>query len=139
MRLRPAKRLPELTPKQAKFVTAIVDEGMTKTEAYIQAYDHTGLRKTAHEEASRTARLPQVSLQLSKYSGIAESTIVEIMNYSSEYGREQSGSREQGSAYASVALSAAKDVLDRVHGKATQRVEATTKAVNINIDLTGVS
>jgi len=133
---RKPKRIPDLTPKQAKFVQAVVTEGLSKTDAYIEAYEHKGLRKTAHEEASRTASLPQVKLELAKYSGLAENTMIEVMEMSKEYAK--SGDRD-GAAYASVAVSAAKDVLDRVHGKATQRVETTSKSVNLNIDLTGVA
>lgn len=130
------KRIPALTPKQASYVSAVVDKGMSKVDAYIQAYDHTGTRKTAHEEASRTARVPQVKLQLDKYSSLAESTMITVMEDSARYAK--TGTKE-GAAYASVAVSAAKDVLDRVHGKATQRVETTSKAVILNIDLTGVT
>lgn len=129
-------RIPELTPKQRKYVHNVVAEGMSKTEAYLASYAHTGTRKSAHEEASRTSRLPQVKLELDKYSALAENTMIEVMETSNKFSK--SGDRD-GAAYAAVAVSAAKDVLDRVHGKATQRVETTTKAVVLNIDLTGVS
>lgn len=126
--------IPALTPKQKQFVTGVL-EGKSKTEAYIQAYEHKGTRKTAYEESSRTARVPQVKLELAKHSGVAENTLITVMRYSAEHG---TSGTTAGAAYASVAVSAAKDVLDRVHGKATQRVETTSQAVVINIDLTGV-
>lgn len=128
----------QLTHKQQQFVHNIVNEGMTKTEAYIKAYDHNGKRTTAMEEASRTARKPQVKLELAKYSNLAESKLLEILEYSSEYGKSKAGSKEQGSAYASVAVSVAKDILDRVHGKAMQRQQIESKSVTLTIDLTGV-
>jgi len=128
----------QLTPKQKAMVTNIVEKGMSKTDAYIHAYQHNGTRKTASEEASRTASLPQVKLELAKHSNLAESKLIEILEYSSKYGREKNGSKEQGSAYASVAVSVAKDILDRVHGKATQKLEHQSTAVTLNIDLTGV-
>lgn len=126
----------QLTAKESKFVTNIVAEGMNKTEAYLDAYDHQGKRETAQQEASRTARKPQVKLELAKYSKTAENTLLEVLEYSKEYGREKSGVKEQGSAYASVAVSVAKDILDRVHGKAMQRQQIESRAVTLNIDLT---
>jgi hypothetical protein len=129
------KPLNPLTHKQKKFVELIVDDNLSKTEAYIQAYDHEGIRKTAHEEASRTARIPQVKLELDKYSAKAESTVLEVMELSKEYAHK---GNTAGASYANTALQAANSILDRVHGKATQRVETQTRAVVLNIDLTGV-
>jgi hypothetical protein len=37
-----------------------------------------------------------------------------------------------------VKLAASKDILDRVHGKATQKIEQSTTGVTLNIDLTGL-
>lgn len=108
---------------------------MNKTEAYIKAYDHNGTRKTANEEASRTTSLPQVKLELAKYSNIAEDKMIQILDYSTEYGRDNT---KEGASYAAVAVTVAKDILDRVHGKATQRIEQSSQSVTISIDLTGV-
>jgi hypothetical protein len=41
-----------------------------------------------------------------------------------------------GAAWASVGRATANDILDRVHGKATQRTEVTKQVVTLNIDLT---
>ena len=37
---------------------------------------------------------------------------------------------------AEIQLRALQDILDRVHGKATMRVEQTVKGISLNIDLT---
>lgn len=109
---------------------------MTKTDAYINAYDHNGTRKTASEEASRTAKSPQVLNELIKHSSIAENTLITVMQASKDYALE--GGRD-GASYASVAVQSANSILDRVHGKATLRIEQQSTAVVIQIDLTGVS
>lgn len=132
----PAKQDRPLTPKQAQFIRNIVDNGMNKTDAYINAYDHNGKRKTANENASRTASLQQVKSQLANYSQLAESTLVDVMQYSREYGRDNS---KEGASYASVSVATAKFIHEHVHGKATQRIETKTEAVVLNIDLTGVT
>ena len=52
----------KLTPKQTKFVKEVA-KGKTYTEAYKEAYDVSKDTKlsTIHEEASRTASVPQVN------------------------------------------------------------------------------
>jgi hypothetical protein len=113
---------------------------LSNRDAYRAAYNAENMSPaTIDTEASRTLRIPQVELALAKYSSQAEATVLEVMNYAKEYGRKQSGAKEQGAAYAAVALRAADSVLDRVHGRATQRVEQTSKSVHINIDLTGAT
>jgi phage terminase small subunit len=133
---KPRPPLQSLTHKQKIFVNNIVDKGMTKTDAYINAYDHNGTRKTAYEEASRTARTPQVLIELAKHSSVAENTLITVMQASKDYALE--GGRD-GASYASVAVQTANSILDRVHGKATQRIEQQSTAVVIQIDLTGVA
>jgi hypothetical protein len=57
-----AKKSSKLTPKQAKFVKEVA-KGKSYTEAYKESYDvsESTLTSTIHEEASRTASLPQVN------------------------------------------------------------------------------
>lgn len=133
----PSKPIPPLTSKQKQFVSHIVNDGMSKSQAYKQAYD-TGTDRiaTIHEGASRTASLPQVKLELSKYAGTAENTLLTVMDYSTKYGMDNT---KEGASYAGVAVSVAKDILDRVHGKATQRIEQQSTSVSINIDLSGIT
>jgi phage terminase small subunit len=53
----------KLTHKQKAFAKGIVD-GLTKTEAYNQAYNFKGKRKTMSDEASRLAKDPRISAEV---------------------------------------------------------------------------
>jgi len=53
----------KLTHKQKAFAKGIV-EGLTKTEAYDQAYNFKGKRKTMSDEASRLAKDPRISAEV---------------------------------------------------------------------------
>lgn len=128
------KPLRKPTRKETAFARYLVDNPTsTITEAYRAVYNWNGSHEGAMHEASQTHQKPTVKLELAKYSSQAESVVVEVMNNSNEFSR---GGGHVGAAYAGTALAAARDVLDRVHGKATQRVEQHTTAVTLNIDLT---
>lgn len=129
-----AKPLPPLTNKQQEFVRGIVEDKLNKTEAYIQAYDHKGTRKTANEEATRTARKPQVKIALDDYTDKAKLAVLEVLDIGLKYGKL--GGKE-GASYLSTALQASNSVIDRVEGKAQQRINVTSTAVTLSLDLTG--
>lgn len=130
----PVKPLRPLTKKQQIFVKYLIDNPKASaTAAAREAYNVT-TSHSAEVVAHENMRKPEIKLELAKYSGSAESTVVEVMDYSKELGKSGRGA---GAQYAGVALQAARDILDRVHGKATQRTEVSTQAVTLNIDLTG--
>lgn len=123
---------PKLTRKQNNFVKFMVENPKSPaTDAAESAYLPKS-RDVAKAMAHNLLQVPKIQLELAKYSGAAESTILDVMHYSQDYGRE--GGKE-GAAYAGVALAAAKDILDRVHGKATQRTESLNLAVELNVNL----
>jgi hypothetical protein len=74
--------------------------------------------------------------ELAKHSGTAEIVLIEVMNQS----REQMYQTDRARAvdWANTARQSANDVIDRVHGKAVQQIQQTTKAVTLNINLTDV-
>lgn len=138
----PGKPLRPLTRKQAAFVRHLIEHPKASATAAAKAAygQHKPITDgTARMMGSENLAKPSIQMELAKYSGTAESTVLEVMEYSKEYGRKRSGAKGQGAAYANVALHAAKDILDRVHGKATQRTETTSTSVTLNIDLTGVA
>lgn len=125
-----------LTPKQAAFIRHIVDDKLTKTDAYIKAYNSKGKRTTAHVEANRTLRKPQVRVELAKHTDNMKLLLLDLAETSARFSR--TGTKE-GAAYAGVAERTINSVIDRVEGKSTQRTEVTTKAVTLNIDLTATT
>lgn len=76
---------------------------------------------TAATNAYKLLQKPAAQIYLQQHVDNAKETVVELMN---------TAKKEE------VRLSAAKDVLDREHGKATQRVESQSTGVTLSIDLT---
>lgn len=115
------KQLPKLTKKQANFVSELLgDKKISATEAASRTYAVKN-RQVAEVIAHENLRKPQVLAHLEANSERAERKIVELMS---------SAKKEE------VQIQAAKDILDRVHGKATQRIEQSTTGVTLTIDLT---
>lgn len=133
---RPAKPLnsPKLTRKQTAFVNHLLDNPKASAaQAAREAYNVTSVTSAtsvAHELMTK----PDIQLALANQANIALTGMIEVAEYSKKYGR--TGTKE-GASYASVAVQVYKDTLDRVLGKATQKVESTSKVVTLNIDLTG--
>lgn len=124
--------LPKLTRKQQVFVDELIaNPKQSATKAALKAYS-TKADTVASAVASENLRKPSIMQWLADHAAKAEMAVTEIMTYSLEQGRESP-------AYAGVGLAAAKDVLDRVHGKATQKVEVQSQAVIITIDLSAQS
>lgn len=130
-----------LTRKQQVFADFLIkNPKASATQAAKQAYgkvDKPVTELSARNIASENLTKPNILLELAKHSGTAEMTVIEVMGYSKKYGKDEHFSKEQGAAYANVALHAANSLLDRLHGKATTTIESTTKVVTLNIDLTG--
>jgi hypothetical protein len=127
-----------LTRKQQAFVDGILGQPKkSATQVASEVYNVRGKRHTAEVIASENLRKPEIMVYLANHSSKAENTLVEIMNYGSEYGKEMKD--RDGASYAGVAVSAAKDILDRVHGKATQKVEQHSTVVTLSLDLTDIT
>lgn len=134
------KPLKPLTRKQQAFIRHLVDNPKASaTQAVKQAYGQPNKPVTelsARNIASENLTKPNIMLELSKYSDTAESTLINVMQYSLELGK--SGSTA-GASYANNARQSANDVLNRLHGTPTSRHEVQSTAVTLNIDLTGVT
>ena len=126
----------KLTRKQKAFADKLLENPkQSATQAVAETYN-VKTRRTAEVMASENLRKPEILAYLHANAETAENTVLDVMNYSRELGK--SGDKS-GANYASVALASAKEVLDRVHGKSVTKIHATTKAVVINVDLTGVT
>lgn len=127
-----AKEL-KLTRKQRMFAdTIIANPRITGEKAAIQVYGKSNKElspNVARSIASENLTKPNIMVYLQQHAVEAEKTMYRVMNRSEQLMEESPG-------YAAVAKSAASDILDRIHGKATQQVETTSKQVVINIDLT---
>lgn len=125
-----------MTNRDKQMADIYLTEPVTKTEAYSRTHKvgEKTKKESVQTQASLAFRNPKVLNYLAKFSDKAEQGLMEVADYSKEYGSQ--GGRD-GASYASVASSTFNSILDRVHGKATQRTEVTSVSTNITIDLTG--
>jgi hypothetical protein len=123
----------KLTAKQKAFADALLaDKKMSATQSALLAYGKPNkptTYNTAKMIASENLAKPNIMAYLANHAIDAENTLVEVMNEAKQLVAESPG-------YASVARQSASDILDRVYGKATQRIESTSTSVVIGIDLT---
>ena len=122
--IRPATR------KQVEFARIVATEHKIPIkQAYKMAYNTDGYtsENAIEQEASRTLRNPSVVNELAKYSNKSEYVLNNILN---DYGNSSKlGER-------SLAQDTAKYIHDKIHGKATQKIEQHSTSVNLNLDLT---
>lgn len=124
----------KLTRKQKAFADELIkNPKISATQAVKQTYNTT-TDNSASQIATANLRNPHVQIYLKTHADKAITDMIEIAEYSKQLGK--TGTKE-GASYASVAVSVNRDILDRVHGKATQRTEVISKSVSVNIDLTG--
>lgn len=119
----PYKQLPKLTRKQQAFVDLLKNNPkMSATQAAMQTYGKEGKTmaySTAGSIAVENLQKPAIMLHLQNASEEAEKTVVNLLKSDNEQ----------------IKLAASKDILDRVHGRATQKVQTESSSISINIDL----
>lgn len=137
------KPLPELTKKQKAFTEYLREHPKSSaSEAARAAYNIGNRAKTssiAHvsrQIARENMHKPAVLAELSKYSVTAESVITEVLEQSR---KRMYGEDKDAVAWATNARQTADSLLDRLHGKATQRTEVEQRSVSLTIDLTSVN
>lgn len=84
-------------------------------------------RQTAQVIASENLSKPIIQTELAKYTKQIEDTLYRAVV---DWGDSDTPRKRE------IALDSAKFIHDKVHGKATQRVETRSEAVTISIDLT---
>lgn len=125
--------MPKLTRKQKAFADYLIENPKASSTKAVQETYNTGSYSSAGVQAYDNLKNPKIQKYLGIHADRAENTVIEVMDYSKKLGK--TGTRE-GASYASVALASAKEVLDRVYGKSTQRTEVISKSVSVSIDLT---
>jgi phage terminase small subunit len=135
----PWKPARPLTRKQAAFVKQLViNPKQSATAAVKQVYgkpDKELTSRTAEVIASENLRKPEILAELAKYEGEAESTVIDVMNYSRQQMRVAERDRV---AWAVNARQSADSLLDRTRGKATIKTENLNTSVNLNLNLADV-
>lgn len=117
----------ELTTKQRAFIKELVDNPKkSATQAALKAYD-TDSPQVAQAIASENLSKPMIRSELAKYNGMLESALINTVDEWKDHERPRQ--RE-------IAMDVAKYVHDKIHGKATQKVETRSESLEIHIDLT---
>lgn len=129
--IKPSKRL---TGKQQAFIRHLIENPTQAAYKAAQAAGYSGTPHTLSQVANENMKKPEILAELAKYDNTAQITLIEVMQTAKEYSKL---GNTAGASYAGNAITAANSLLDRLHGKATIKTELTSKAVTLNIDLTG--
>ena len=125
----------KLTRKQKAFADQLIaNPTMSGKAAALKAYGNIA-PGTAEQVAHYNMKSPLVQAYMQKHSELAQEAMLELLANSRQFAK---GGDRDGAAYAGVAFNIAKDIMDRVHGKATQKIEQQSTSVTISIDLSGV-
>lgn len=116
-----------LTYKQRAFIKHIIDNPKdSATEAAAQTYNLSS-RDVARTVAAENLAKPNIVSALAAHNEIVENTLINTVN---DYSKsDKLGQR-------SLAVDTAKYIHDKIHGRATQRVEQHSTGVTLTIDLT---
>jgi phage terminase small subunit len=115
------KPLPKLTRKQKAFVKYALEHPKESfTEAAVQSYNVIN-RHSAKVIAAENLTKPVIQTLLLEADQDSQMTIKEMM-------QQRQDKR--------LAFDAARDIQDRLHGKATIRQEVKSQTVSVNINLT---
>lgn len=119
-----------LTRKQAAFVKHLLDNPKdSATEAAEQSYNLKN-RQTAGQVAHENLRKPEIISELAKHNTMIESALINTVAEWKEH--EKPRQRE-------IAMDSAKYIHDKIHGKATQKVEQTVNTVNLTLSLSDLT
>lgn len=109
-----------LKPKSIQVLDKLLaDPKISQTDAYAEVHS-TSNRQTARTNAHKLVKSTSAQIYLQKHIDKAQKRIVELISTDKE----------------DIALRASQDVMDRAHGKATQRVEQHKTGITLTIDLT---
>lgn len=122
----------KLTKKQEAFVKELLDNPkQPASKAVTKAYSEPGkppvVGNVAKTLAYENLKKPAIISKLQDYTDLVESALV---------GTVEDWSKEDAPRKREIALDAAKFIHDKVHGRATQKVEMQSQQVVITIDMT---
>ena len=118
-----------LTPKQSAFVQHIVNHPKDSATQAVKAVYSDTTDATARNIASTNLTKPNIITELAKYNNLVENTLINTINDYKD--SDKLGER-------ALATETSKWVHDKIHGKAVQQIQSTSKVLVMSIDLTGV-
>lgn len=119
-------QLKPLTRKQEAFVQELISNPkQSATKAVLKTYNVNNAR-TASVVATENLAKPSIVSRLAEHSDAVENMMVNAVK---DWGRSDNTRQRE------IALDTGKFIHDKVHGKATQRIEQSTSVVRININM----
>jgi phage terminase small subunit len=120
------KSLPKLTRKQAMFVKELIENPkQSATKAVLKTYNVNNA-KTASVVATENLAKPSIQSHLHNASELVEQALEDTVR---DWAKEENASKR------ALAMDTAKFIHDKVHGKATQKIQTENSNVNITIAL----
>lgn len=120
------KGLVKLTRKQKAFADELINNPkQSATKAVLKTYNVTKA-STAGVVANENLKKPSIIKYLELHSDKAEEAIITVLN--------NAISQTDSVGWQRLAKDTADSILDRVHGKATQKTETNTQNLNINVE-----
>lgn len=120
---------PNLTRKELEVIKTYVNNPkLSKTDAYKAVFNSsTSKQSSLHSQASQLFRKPTVQSSLANYTALIEETLIGTVE---DWGRHEKPRQRE------IAIDTAKFVHDKIHGRATQRIEQQSTGITFKIDLT---
>lgn len=97
------------------------------TKAYLQVHPNA-TAKTAQSNVSQLLAKPEATIYLKEHTREASETLIDVMR--------NARTQTDNANFQRLAKDTADSIIDRVDGKATQKIEQTTTGITLNIDLT---
>jgi len=127
----------QLNQRQKNFAKIRVQEPhLTNAEVSLKAGYNSKAPATLSQQAYELMKKPEIKLEMAKWSNEAENTVYKVMTTATQ---RMEDDERNGATWGNLARQSADSILDRVHGKATQRVESTNTSLSLSIDLSGVN
>lgn len=133
---KPVKPSRPLTRKQRAFVAELVkNPKQSATQALAKTYNVKN-NNVARQMASENLAKPSILAELAKYDNTAQNILIEVLHHSRD---KMITDEKQGVNWAVNARQTADSLLDRIHGKATQKTEQQVTTVNLNLNLSNIT
>lgn len=118
-----------LKANSKKILDVIASQGLERNakKAYMTVHPNAS-PKTAESNVSQLLAKPEATLYLKEHTREASETLIDVMRNA----RQQ----QDNANFQRLAKDTADSIIDRVDGKATQKIEQTTTGVTLTIDLT---
>lgn len=126
----PKTRKRKLSQKQKAFIKELVDNPkQSASQAALKAYstpDKQITVESARNIAHNNLKNPRIISKLQDFNELVESALINTVR---DWGEDDTPRKRE------IALDSAKYIHDKVHGKATQRIEQKSEVVRIAIDM----